>query len=452
VLRLVFKNSQNLKLGRNFISMLRSKNPVGERDSKGLNPTLLGKAEETVEALDQACSQMIACSSESIPIATSIDAVCTKCFEDDDLVKFITQTGDPPGCSLCGSNDNPTASVSHIADHIRNCLGEFFGLADEQLPFQSRGGGYLGAHWDTYELLFNQLEFELPRDQHDRLANTLCNLIGNDVWCNYDWMLLDYDEELAYWWKQFCDTVTHECRYFFAVPEDSRIRGDEPEAPSPLGLLSTIVDLLGDLHMVKVVRAGQTFFRGRCADGPTKTDLTAAQLGPPPREKAVQANRMNPPGIPMMYVAETKEIAMQETGCSRVAVGEFRLERQARILDLGDLPTVPGIFSGKNRRTRLGLIFLHAFAKEISRPVDRTERMALDYIPSQVVTEFIRDHKFHGQRIDGIRYGSEYDPYRRNLVLFATQEDLLEPNRSAKCSEDETAGRPWIRLVDTDIC
>lgn len=395
---------------------------------------------------------MSACKSANTPSATSMDAVCTNCFDDDDLVKFITQMSDAPGCSFCGSSDGPTAPVSDIAEHIESCLGEFFGFADEQLPFQSREGGYLGPHWDTHELLFDQLGLELPLDEYDRLAHTLCNQIGNDVWCNYDWMLLDYDQELKYWWKRFCDKIKHERRYFFAVPEDAPIRGNEPAAPSPLGLLLTITSLLTDLRMVKTMHAGQTFFRGRCVDGLNKIYRTAAQLGPPPKEKAVQANRMNPPGIPMMYVAETKDIATKETGCSRVAIGKFRLERQARILDLGDLPAVPGIFSGEDRRTRLGLIFLHAFAEEISRPVDGTKRMKLDYIPSQVVTEFIRDDKFHGKRIDGIRYRSEYDSNGRNVVLFATQEDLLERDDVAAGSEDLDTSSPWIRLIGTEIC
>lgn len=71
---------------------------------------------------------------------------------------------------------------------------------------------------------------------------------------------------------------------------------------------------------------------------------------------------------------------------------------------------------------------MRAYAREIARPVDRTERIHIDYIPSQVVTDFIRDTKIFGSAVDGIRYPSTIDADGRNLVLFAKQDDLMEPD------------------------
>ena len=152
-----------------------------------------------------------------------------------------------------------------------------------------------------------------------------------------------------------------------------------------------------------------------------------------------------------MYVAETEDIAVLETRSPCVTVGQFQLEREARILDLADLTDIPGIFSGAERRTRLGLVFMHAFAREIARPVDRTDRIHIEYIPSQVITEFIRDVKINDTAVDGIRYPSTFDADGRNLVLFATQDDLMEPDGTPVSKRDYPPPAPWIRLVDANL-
>ena len=144
----------------------------------------------------------------------------------------------------------------------------------------------------------------------------------------------------------------------------------DPEEFPPLALLSEIIKIAEESDLVRILSSGTEFFRSRPCKR-AKPYQTACELGPPPWDEALQSNRMNPPGIPMMYGAETEEIAVREARSSRVVVGKFQLEREARLLDIADLLAIPGIFSGVGRRTRLGLIFMHAFAKEIARPVER---------------------------------------------------------------------------------
>ena len=108
---------------------------------------------------------------------------------------------------------------------------------------------------------------------------------------------------------------------------------------------------------------------------------------------------------------------------------------------------MPGIFSGATRRERQGLIFLHAFGREISKPIDQDDRIHIEYIPSQVVTEFFRDYAFSYGNIDGIRYNSSIDGGGRNLVLFATQSDLKEPDGSPVEPDGYSESDPWIRLI-----
>lgn len=382
------------------------------------------------------------------------EPVCAKCISDEDIAEFIENFDGSPGCLFCGGNDAPTAPLDAVADHMRECLMQFYGFAADQLPYETKEGGYLAPHWDTYDLLFDQLGLELPRDSKDQLRSMLPDRISEQFWCAYNWVSLEYDQELNYAWRKFCRTIQHERRFFFSLPKGEETEKEQwlrdPEGFPPLALLSEIIKIAEESDLVRILSSGTEFFRSRPCER-AEPYQTACELGPPPRDKALQSNRMNPPGIPMMYGAQTEEIAVRETRSPRVAVGKFQLERETRLLDIADLPAIPGIFSGVERLTRLGLIFMHAFAKEIARPVERTDRIHIEYIPSQVVTEFIRDAKINDSPVDGIRYPSTLGAGGRNIVLFATLDDLIEPNGTPVSERTYPPLEPWIRLIEAHL-
>ena len=147
--------------------------------------------------------------------------VCAKCFSDEDIVEFITDWDGPPGCDFCSKKDAPTAPLQDLADHMRERISEFYGLAHDQLPYESREGGYQGAHWDTYELLYDQVELDLPRDSKDLLYE-LTFAIGDETWCDYNWLSLDYDDSLNYGWREFCEVIKHDRRFFFVLEKPSK--------------------------------------------------------------------------------------------------------------------------------------------------------------------------------------------------------------------------------------
>ncbi len=336
-----------------------------------------------------------------------------------------------------------------------DCLQEFFGFAADYLPYESKEGGYLWPHWNTYELLYDKLGLDLPRDLNGRLCYTIADEISDQVWCEHDWLSLDYDEMLELSWKRFCWTIQHERRFFFAIPKE---KGEENEywisnreEFNPPELLSQIVHLANELEMVSTFSAGTKFYRSRRCKPDAPFD-TACQLGPPPPRKAIKANRMNPPGIPMMYGSETASTAILESRSTCVSVGQFEFTREVRILNLADLPEIPSIFSGIERRRLLGLVFMRAFTEEIARPVSHDDKsIHIEYIPSQVVTEYIRDSEFDCSSVDGIRYPSDFHPDGRNLVLFATQDHLIETDGTPVIQRDEQLVKPWIRLVETQL-
>jgi hypothetical protein len=130
---------------------------------------------------------------------------------------------------------------------------------------------------------------------------------------------------------------------------------------------------------------------------------------------------MSPSGIAMFYGAEDEETAIAEmlaVAPSRddlLTIATFESRVPLHIVDLDAIPQVPSLFEPTALERRSSLVFLNRFASEVSRPVDRDEREHLEYVPTQIVTEYFR-HVFeaeHGVRIDGIRYRVGSTGWRR---------------------------------------
>ena len=354
-----------------------------------------------------------------------IERVCSSCFEDADLRRWIRARSGPRGCDACGGFDSPTLPIGTVADRIAEGLRKLYGFAVEQLPYESAEGGYMGKTLTTFEVL-DEIDFSLPRDDGE-LLQALLSALPNELWCDYDWLALDDDEVLRLSWKKFCTVVKHERRFFF---HDKGARPDDHDARSAVELLKAIGSLSDELGLIKIMPRGGRLYRARPLEE-VRSRAIAIDFGPPPKDKALQSNRMNPPGIPMMYAALRPLTAKREIRAKSAAVGCWRLLRDARLLDLTCDPHPGWIFSEAERRQILGANFLSEFRRAIAEPVARDERVHVDYIPSQVVTEYLREHDFDGGPIDGVRYPSVVDEKGVNVALFVEESALcvdVQPN------------------------
>ncbi|MGE5542569.1 MAG: RES family NAD+ phosphorylase, partial [Bacillota bacterium] len=131
-------------------------------------------------------------------------------------------------------------------------------------------------------------------------------------------------------------------------------------------------------------------------------------MGPAPVQKASHS-RMSPQGISYMYLSDGPETCIAEIRPAAgeiVCLGRFRVIRDLRVVDL----------SGVNPRKRgdeaRAARFLASFAREISRPLTPQDAL-LDYIPTQVLSEFIRSRGY-----DGIKYRSSQFESGFNYTLF----------------------------------
>src|SRR5260370_39315287 len=97
--------------------------------------------------------------------------------------------------------------------------------------------------------------------------------------------------------------------------------------------------------------------------------------------------------------------------------------REALIVDFAQVPKIPSIFEPIHDtleyNPRRLLIFLHALARDISRPIERDDRVHIEYVSTQVVTEYLRSKAtIDGRKVEGVRYSSSRHEGGSSLVLF----------------------------------
>lgn len=130
---------------------------------------------------------------------------------------------------------------------------------------------------------------------------------------------------------------------------------------------------------------------------------------------------MSPAGIVMSYGARDQETARREVcdvqsaenGKTRLTVGVFATTEPFKVVDLtqSSVPLVPSIFDVERRSIRQGILFVHRFATDVARRITKDGKEHIEYVPTQVVTEYIeyiRDvfRDSDGERVKGILYTS----------------------------------------------
>ena len=375
--------------------------------------------------------------------------VCAECFADEGIKNFIEGSAESNECSFCGTvADDPIAArFKDVAKHINDSLYQEYDDAANCMSYVTAEGGYLGETWSTWELLADVIALELPRDDDESLLKGLVHRLDDNAWCQRNPYSLTYEQETEISWKEFCQVVKHQRRYFFRDGD----QGDG-EILSPGELLETILNQTEKIGLIAGIERGALkVVRARLQRNGEKFE-TALDLGPPPLEKATQSNRMSPAGVVMFYGSDQAETALRETaqslGPGTYALGEFSNARQIFLLDLANLPDIPILFQeipdSMEYNPRPVLHFLHHVSWEMSQPVERDKREHIEYVPSQIVTEFVRSASRERGRIDGIRYPSAVHRRAASYVLFANQDNLVVPDDKRSSLRDDDR---WLELV-----
>lgn len=228
-------------------------------------------------------------------------------------------------------------------------------------------------------------------------------------------------ERLTYSWEAFKQLVKHEMRYFFSTRNTGAGDGDDMTA---VQLLKAVSDLGQDQPAVWPAPCPTPLFRARMATSEHEAAQWshASDLGPPPPEWAT-SSRMSPAGISMFYGATDRATAIAEAGAHAAqrftVTGEFTPTREIRLIDLTNLPELPSIFDANAHREFFVIRFLQRFIHDLTLPVELDGREHIDYVPTQVFTEYFR-YAFPTQ-VDGLMFRSTQGPGNNVALFFGPQ-------------------------------
>jgi hypothetical protein len=380
--------------------------------------------------------------------------VCGACVDDEALRDHIREHAVATTCDYCGrSAAEPIAC--ELDDFNAAIAGGIRVEWDDAINFMPYDGGDWAlpdVNRSIHDLLFDDFQLEL----HEDLFNDVVTAFIDRSFAPRYYFDVAPDERLRFGWETFVHQVTHHTRYLFLRPNaDSDADSRDIQ---PAEMLSEIGRVVAETGLVHELPSGTTLFRGRLyqrAEG--DPPATAAALGTVPQDRATRSNRMSPNGIPMFYGAFDEETAVDETVVpgrepgEDLTVAEFTTGETYQVVDLTDLPHVPTVFEVERREIRPWLLFLHQFSDEVSKPVDHAQREHLEYVPTQIVTEYFR-HAFeseYGARVDGLLYRSASREDGRCVVLFVENDRCRDPGPTGHAADGLVLTGAWCEVPTT---
>ncbi len=331
-------------------------------------------------------------------------SVCGGCVEDDAL-RTILRENENAGlrCDFCSSV--PAAPLDMLVEAFVNGLRNEYENALEGVPWDSREGGFQWPlKWDnTWELVY---DFSCVFSS-DELLEAVGAAVHDITWVEKDFITRRSDDVMIEAWGRFCEAVKHKTRFvvWLLQPDDDDLA---PGEIPPAKILEYVTPLFERLNLVRTLPAGYRVWRARThCKSPLKH--TASELGTVPKELALNANRMSPAGIPIFYGAVDADTAVAEvtyaSDDTHLTWYQLELTADLQVVDLTRLPPEPSMFDPKLGSMRRQIRFLNMFVQQLSDRVE-TEHEQIDYVPTQIVTEYLLHVHGGGDRVRGLVYES----------------------------------------------
>lgn len=319
---------------------------------------------------------------------------CPNCFNDLELKSHIesnkTKTGD---CDFCNAKSTTLIEIGELLDFFE----EFFNVFEPDI----HGENMVNLIQRDWRLFKNKkiaqkfihdlsLLIDYPYDhKKDRIVKV-----------NYASDIID---NVSYW-SQFKDEIKWQQR--FVLPFENL---------KELGWDNFFDDKVEYKENV-------TLYRARIHHEENQKAFDCKDMGCPIKEKA-KGGRVNPQGIPYLYLSKDQETTFYETKVlfkDEVSVGEFKVNK-AEYIYLVDFTEKASSFVGFNgpdnlKRYTQKIFLKREISKDLSKPIRRYDS-DIEYIPTQFICEFIR----YMSKADGIIFNSSLHTNGKNIVLFDSQ-------------------------------
>lgn len=357
-------------------------------------------------------------------------SICADCVVDDALANLVAANLSSSSCSYCGEENEEgdliAAPYDVVMERVYDSIFQYYADAqDVDMPWVEK-------EWLMPETNMWEIIGEFDPGWSGEFCEDLIESSDASLYLvkhvKNDWSVESPFSALSYGWSAFKDQVLHKTRYLFlSEPEDEFSSGRPDYIP-----VSSMLDALGSLCnteiLVVTIPAGTTFYRVRV--NPKGAEFTEfSDLGVPPKGIA-SAGRMNPAGISYFYIAYDQDTAEKEviTDATEWSIAKFKLIQDIQVIDFVDLPKLPSVFEPEKYDARQNLSFLRSFVNELTLPVRKDGREHVDYVPTQIVSEYFR-YRFKTedeQPILGLRYRSVKNPDGINIAIFDSDNTSLQ--------------------------
>ena len=371
--------------------------------------------------------------------------VCAKCCLNDEHIKrFVEDNSVPNGvCSYCHAQS--AMPMPFLLENIKERLSKEW---LDPWVYDASGKapdleGYFSGDQLPEEVGFDAQTEEFCTDFRETFADTRWS--KSSIWFPPKPLFPHLEE-----WHGFCHTVKHKRRYFFA--------SDSNDIGAMLFRIGSVAQQLG---FFQAINAGETLYRGRVGKHNREVEMIA-----PPPEKARFPNRMSPAGVSMFYGAFDKETAIRETydkekgarGDTVITIAKFRMIGAVMALNLTEFPDMPSPFAPNSADPRLAISFMQWFSEEAAQPVQKDGREHIEYVPTQVFTEFLSE--FGGRErgfppVNGVVYPSIQHSGGKACAFYPCFDDDKERKRDKNLALEslawyrKTAQGKWVKTKDS---
>lgn len=374
------------------------------------------------------------------------DRYCVHCFDNPEVKSWIGHHAEKGYCEFCRKQSAQTVAAEDFFEALLECVYTQYSTPEEDgMTYITAEGGWVG---ETYESDVVLDALELATDDETRLEPIAAFLDDHSwAWCDADHRHFNPGEQSLADWQQFCRLTKHRIRYMFLQEEREGLTERHGQEYHVREILRSIGRAIYDNELVSTIKAGTPLYRVRTnKNGKGYTKL--ADLAGPKPEDARFSNRMSPAGISMLYAAFDQETAMAETLQAETpfTVAKLALTRDIDVVDFARLPTRHSLLLGlmpyghntffQDQRHQIN--FLHRFVHDLSKPVTKDGVEHFEYVPTQIVTEYIRhlyalEHD-ETRTIMGVVYTSAQSAnLDRNAVFFV---DAIDTNATIPNKHD----------------
>ncbi len=367
---------------------------------------------------------------ESPQLTGNDKTICAECVSDKALCNLVNGNLSSSVCSYCGEESEDghliAAPYDLIMQRVYDSIFMYYADAqDTDMPWVEKEWLMPEANiWEVVDEFDPGWNHEFVEDLVDSCDPNLY-LVQH---VNNDWALENPHSALAYGWTTFKEHILYKTRYLFlSEPEDEYSSGRPDYIP-----ISKMLDALGYLcnkeNLIKKIPAGTEFYRVR-ARRKGEEFGEFSDIGVPPKGIA-SAGRMNPAGISYFYLAYDQDTAEKEviTFAKKWSIAKFSTKSDIMVIDFVSIPDIPSLFEPEKYDTRNNMLFLVKLVNELTLPVSKDGSEHIDYVPTQVVSEYFR-YRFkteNKESVLGIRYPSVKNGGGVNLAIFESDNEMLK--------------------------